>query len=73
MKSNDGNNMYLDNKLLLEYDLTRSGIEKSKWLEQGWHPLQVSYFLMGGEKSLELNWKKPSGKKEGIPAEALFH
>ena len=75
MKSNDGSNMYLDNKLLLDYDLTRSGIEKTrqKWLEQGWHPFRINYYQMGGKKSLNTKWRKPSGNIEEIPTESLFH
>ena len=62
-------------KLLLDYDTERGSAEKSasRMLEKGFHPFVVNYFQMGGRKSLNLNWKKPGGVREELPAEVLFH
>ncbi|MBL7968371.1 MAG: GH92 family glycosyl hydrolase [Prolixibacteraceae bacterium] len=75
LKANDGSTFYLDGKLLLDYDTERGSAEKSasRMLEKGFHPFVVNYFQMGGKKSLNLNWKKPGGVREEIPAEVLFH
>jgi len=75
MSSNDGSNMYMDGKKLLENDLERASGEKSrqKMLEKGFHAIQLNYYQMGGKKSLKLSWKKPNGERNEIPASTLFH
>jgi len=42
-------------------------------LEKGAHSIAVDYFQMGGSKALTVSWAFENGKKEEIPATALFH
>ena len=75
LDSNDGRNLLVDGKLLVDNDVSRTNQEKwgRRSLEKGWHAIEVNYFQMGGKKRLLVSWEKPGGKKEEIPARALFH
>ncbi len=76
LKSNDGSNVYLDGKLLLDFDVDRGSAEKSatRMLEKGFHPIDLNYYQMGGKKSLNIGWKQPGkSKKEDIPESVLWH
>jgi len=76
MKSNDGSILTLDGNPLLNFDDERGNAEKSasRMLEKGFHKFEVNYYQMGGKKSLNIAWKKPtSTEREEIPASVLFH
>jgi hexosaminidase len=75
LNSNDGSNLTVDGKL----ELVNDGFHRAQemvckiWLEKGAHSIGVDYFQMGGAKALKVSWAFENGKKEEIPAEALFH
>jgi hypothetical protein len=75
LNSNDGSNLYIDGKLLVDNDGSHGAQEKwgSVALSKGYHVVQINYFQMGGAKKLVFSWKKPKGEKEEVPAGALFH
>jgi hypothetical protein len=59
LKSDDGSNLYIDNKKIINNDgrhsfRTRNGKKK---LVQGQHNLRVEYFESGGHQSCQLWWK----------------
>ena len=75
LNSNDGSNLTIDGKL----ELVNDGFHRAQErickieLEKGFHTIAVDYFQMGGAKALTVSWAFENGKKEEIPAEALFH
>ncbi len=75
LNSNDGSNLTIDGKL----ELVNDGFHRAQErvckieLEKGFHAIAVDYFQMGGAKTLTVSWAFENGKKEEIPAEALFH
>lgn len=46
LTSNDGSNLYLDEKLLINNNKVQAMSEKSNYysLSQGWHEVQIDYF-----------------------------
>ncbi len=75
LNSNDGSNLLLDGKLLVDNDESRTNQDKwgKRSLEKGWHAIEVNYFQMGGKKRLMVSWENPDGKMEEIPEQVLFH
>ncbi len=73
--SNDGSNLIVDDKLLIDNDGGHGKDEKwnKRALEKGWHSFQLNYFQMGLAKALYVNWQAPGKQKEKIPASVLFH
>ena len=60
MKSDDGSNLYIDNKKIINNDgLHGSGTAKyaKKKLVKGQHNLRVEYFESGGHQSCQVSWK----------------
>ncbi len=72
---NDGAVLYIDGKMVVDNDGNHARQEKSNTtaLAKGLHSVELKYFQMGGAKALVTSWEKPGGKKEEIPATALFH
>ena len=75
LNSNDGSNLIIDGKT----ELVNDGFHRAQEmvckvdLEKGAHSIAVDYFQMGGSKALTVSWAFENGKKEEIPATALFH
>ena len=75
VSSDDGCNLLIDGRLVVNNDGLHGPIEKSGTigLEAGLHSLWVEYFEATGDESLEVKMGIASEKKEPIPAGDLFH
>jgi hypothetical protein len=73
--SDDGTQLFLHDKLLVDNDYTHPMSEKSGdiALKKGKHPIRLTFFQGSGGKGLEVNYRGPGIEKQKIPAEALFH
>jgi alpha-L-rhamnosidase len=73
-KSNDGSQLIIDNKLLVDNDQEHAVIEKSGkiMLMPGKHAIEARYFQSGGSKSFAILYEGPGIEKQSIPASVLF-
>jgi hypothetical protein len=73
--SDDGTQLFIHGKLLVDNDYTHPMSEKSGdiALKKGKHPIRLTFFQGGGGKGLEVSYRGPGIKKREIPARALFH
>ncbi|MEN8193998.1 MAG: alpha-L-fucosidase [Bacteroidota bacterium] len=74
LSSNDGSQLYIDDKLVIDNDGLHGTIEKHEKikLSTGKHKLKVSYFQAGGKSILELLMSGPDSIKKQIPVSMLF-
>ena len=74
LSSNDGSNLYIDNKLVIDNDGLHGTIEKSGdiKLSVGRHKVRLHYFQAGGKAVLDLLLKGPNINKMPIPVSMLF-
>ncbi|HEX8377112.1 MAG TPA: alpha/beta hydrolase-fold protein [Pedobacter sp.] len=75
--SDDGSKLYLNNKILINYDGMHRHRSPQSYLiplKKGFYPLRLEYFQKGGGADLELKYIVP-GKNEpvDIPSELLYH
>lgn len=73
LSSDDGSNLYLDGKQILDHDGLHGNEEKSVKLklQAGEYPIRIEYFEAGSDEELHLGWKRPGGEFEIIPSEFL--
>jgi alpha-L-fucosidase len=73
--SDDGSRLYIDNKLVVDNDLTHGMVEKQGLiaLSAGYHKIRVAYFEKDGGDDLVVSYKGPGIEKSIIPAALLFH
>jgi len=71
--SNDGSQLIIDNKLIIDNDGLHGYSEKSETitLEKGRHLLKVKYFQELGGKELKVFWKGPGFEKREVTSEDL--
>jgi len=74
-KSDDGSQLYIDEKLVVDNDGLHGAYEQQGALplRAGFHRIVVSFFEKTGGDMLEVYWKRPGFAKEQIPAIVLFH
>jgi hypothetical protein len=74
LNAGDGAQLYLDENLIVDNDGVHDTSEKCEKLaiEPGEYKLDLLYFQGTGELGLQLTWAKDGGKKEAVPAAALF-
>ncbi len=72
--SDDGSNLYIDNKLVVDNDKLHSTQEKSGViaLAKGLHAIRVDYFQGSGGKNLKVFYKRTGIPKQIIPYSILF-
>jgi mono/diheme cytochrome c family protein len=74
-RSDDGSRLFIDGKQVVE----NGGIHPAQdregkvKLKAGEHAIEVVYFDGGGQTELKVQWQRPGGKREEIPAEVLSH
>jgi hypothetical protein len=75
LKSNDGAQMLLDNRVLIDSDGLHPTAEKQQRiaLKAGLHPITVHYFQEGGTHHLQVGWQGPGFEKQDVPASVVFH
>jgi C1A family cysteine protease len=75
INSDDGSDLWLDGKLLVNNDGNHGMTEKSATitLSAGYHTLVVQQYQNTGSSGLITSWSGPSISKQVIPASALFH
>jgi len=73
--SDDGSQVFVDGKLLVDNGGEHSAVERegTASLAAGDHALVVTWFNAGGESSLKVTWRGPGLSKQEIPSNALFH
>jgi alpha-N-acetylglucosaminidase len=73
-ESDDGSRLYIDGLCVVENDGYHGAREKwgVKWLEQGYHPIEVRYFQSGGASLLNVQYKGPGVPRQPLPLEKLF-
>lgn len=74
LNSNDGSNLYIDGKLVIENDGLHGALEKQGQIKlaKGKHSLRITYFQAGGEFHLKAYISGPGMEKNKIPASMLF-
>jgi len=73
--SDDGTQLYLHDKIIVDNDYTHPMTEKSGdvALKKGKHPIRLVYFQGRGGKGLKVSYRGPGVTKQEIPAAVLFH
>ena len=73
--SDDGSRLYLDGHLLLDDDGDHAPQEKVGEIElqEGDHPIVVTYYQNAGPMELKVEWSGPGFERKIIPASVLFH
>ncbi len=72
--SDDGSRLYVGDQLVVDNDGLHGALERDGViaLSAGLHAIVVTYFEKTGGDALEVSWTPPGGKKERLPASALF-
>ncbi len=75
LSSDDGSALWLDGACAIDNDGLHGPSERvvERLLEKGLHPLRVDFFQHLGGAELRLEWERPDGPREPLPAEFLFH
>ncbi|MFA6128539.1 MAG: alpha-L-fucosidase [Bacteroidales bacterium] len=75
LNSDDGSNLYVSDKLVIDNDGLHGPTEKSAELAlgKGLHSIRLTFLEKTGGNSLELKWKSGNGKSEPVPASALMY
>ncbi len=74
-ESDDGSQLFIDNKLVVDNDglhglETQSG---SIALKKGYHKIKITYFENAGGDDLKVSYKTPNSEETIIPSKFLFH
>jgi len=74
-RSDDGSNLYIDDKKVVDNDGTHAAREKSGIipLQAGLHSIRVEYFQGTEGQSLGVVWEMPTSRKRRIPEDILFY
>ncbi|MFM7556729.1 MAG: PA14 domain-containing protein, partial [Verrucomicrobiota bacterium] len=75
IRSDDGSQLSIDGKPLLNNDGVHPAAEKNGnlTLKAGLHELEVVFFQGGGETEFRVDWAPPGEKRGPIPADRLKH
>jgi hypothetical protein len=73
--SDDGSRLNIDNKLVVDNDMTHAMVEKQGLiaLSEGYHHICVTFFEKDGGDDLIVSYKGPGIEKAIIPGSILFH
>ena len=72
---NDGSNLYIDGKEIVNNDGLKSEAREksgSVALSVGYHPIRLTFFEQWGPQSLEVRYEGPGVKLQSIPDNVLF-
>ncbi|NIA28435.1 MAG: family 78 glycoside hydrolase catalytic domain [Actinobacteria bacterium] len=74
LKSNDGSQLFINGRLVVDNDMQHGSLEKSGSirLTSGRHPIKITYFQAGGGLDLQAFISGPGLEKQKIPAGMLF-
>ncbi|HRK79862.1 MAG TPA: DUF1080 domain-containing protein [Saprospiraceae bacterium] len=77
LKSDDGSQLFIGNKLIIDHDGLHGDAPKDGEvaLEEGFHPFRIDFFQGGGGKALFFEWSSfdSNGEFGTVPAMAFFH
>nr|WP_199157149.1 family 20 glycosylhydrolase [Pedobacter sp. ASV2] len=75
LKADDGSNLYINNKLLIDNDGLHSATEKSAQiaLSKGYHPFELLFIEGGGGYTLQLEYSLGEGKRKPLSATDFYH
>ena len=74
LTSDDGSNLFIDDKLLIDNDGWHGAEPRDAELalEAGYHPFRIRFFQVGGGKVLRLEWSSPDlGEFQVVPPSAF--
>jgi PA14 domain. len=73
--SDDGSQLFIDDKLIVDNDGLHGPIEKSGQapLAKGFHKIRVTFFERTGGDELKVEWESARMKKQEIPSGVLSH
>ena len=73
-KSDDGNQLYIDDELVVDVPKDKNGEEESgtHQLERGYHAIKVLFFDNHKKHSLEVKYQGPNIIKQDVPDSILF-
>ena len=76
LNSDDGSKLYIDNKLVVNYDGLHSNYTEIASaplvLSAGMHPIRVEFIEAGGAAILNVKWQGPGIARQLIPSNVLF-
>jgi len=73
-RSNDGSQLFISNKLIVDND-NEHGVDEKQgrvYLKKGKYPIKLIYFQSGGSTELQALYEGPGVEKQEIPAVVLF-
>jgi hexosaminidase len=75
LASDDGSRLTISAEIVVEHDGLHSATERSGQiiLQDGRHPIIVSFFEAGGSQRLEVEFEGPGVSRQPIPTSALSH
>lgn len=77
LKSDDGSQLYIGDKLIIDHDGLHGDAPKDGEvaLAEGLHPFRIDYFQGGGGKAVFFEWSsfESNGEFGTVPAQAFFH
>ncbi|MBX2926945.1 MAG: DUF1080 domain-containing protein [Saprospiraceae bacterium] len=77
LKSDDGSQLYIGDKLIVDHDGLHGDTPKDGEvaLEVGFHPFRIDYFQGGGGKAIFFEWSSfdTKGEFSSVPAMAFLH
>ena len=78
LDSDDGSKLFLNNKLLIDYDGLHDGSYPKSYilpLQKGFYPIRIEYFQKDGDRKLDLKYLVPPiklGQPVGIPLQLQY-
>ncbi len=75
VKSDDGSQLFLDDRLVVDNDGNHGFVEKESGclLVKGYHKIKLIYFDNGGDNNLQLSFGRLGQTRSIVPASMLFH
>ena len=75
LQSDDGSKLFIDDTEILNNDGDHGMLEKSgrAFLKNGFHKIKVLFYDSGGDNGLKVFIQPPSGSKEELQANTLYH
>jgi len=75
IESDDGSNLYIDGKLLIDNDGLHGAVEKNGTvaLAKGLHKIKVEFFQKTGGNDVKVSIESPKLKKQVIPASMFYN
>jgi len=75
INSDDGSNLFINDKLLIDNDGLHGSLEKSGIiaLAKGYHKIKIQYLQKTGGHEVSVSFESPGAKKRPVPSSSLFN